>query len=96
MRGPSGGFIHIPKRNSRLELQSLLDQFEHIRDARDKYSQRDRPLYPEDSVVPFKSHQEQAEDEKRGSILQQLEVERDELMSPKLNVSLSARSPAGQ
>jgi len=89
MRCPDGGFIHIPKPNSRLELDALLDKFRHIKETRDKYSTKDRPLYKESPIVPFKNHVEQEEDAKRGSFLQYLENERDDLLSPRHDVSLS-------
>lgn len=53
MKGKDGGFVHIPKRNSRLDLQNLLEKYQHIRDKHDKYASEDRPLFFEKPIVPF-------------------------------------------
>ena len=84
MRLENGGFLHIPKRNSRLDLQKLLDNYQHIRDTRDKYSNSDRSLYFDNPVVTTKPVPANEEDQKqpiRDSVMKGID-DVDDILSP--------------
>ena len=45
IRGELGGFMHVGRQNDRLDLQEILQKFEHIDKSRDKYTDEDRETY---------------------------------------------------
>ena len=99
MRLENGGFLNIPKPNSRLDLEYLLDKYHHIRDTRDQYSQSARSNAIENPIITQKPPPPaQATVEPRTALpLNNIEGNNDQIdddiLSPLLNISLN-RSPA--
>ena len=50
--------MHPPKYNPRLEINKILDQYQHIKDSRDLYSEKVR-TYNMDSIVNYRGYEEQ-------------------------------------
>ena len=54
----SDGYVHPPKYNPRLEINKILDQYQHIRDSRDLYSDKVRS-HNLDTIVNRRGYEEQ-------------------------------------
>lgn len=52
MRCQDGGFIRVPKPNSRLKLARLLDQHTDVKNTLDKYKSVDRSVYDQIPIIP--------------------------------------------
>ena len=67
MRCQEGGFIRVPRPNSRLKLAKLLEEHSDVKQAIDKYRSVDRPLHYPNPIVSFKHFQvrEQEQETKR-------------------------------
>ena len=52
MRCEDGGFIRVPKPNSRLKLSRLLDQHQEVKNTLDKYKSVDRSIYDKVPAIP--------------------------------------------
>ena len=79
MRIENGGFIRVPKPNSRLKLNTILDKYEDVKKIMGKYTTRDRPLHFENPVVPYKTHDVLVEDKQRASYLATLNNQNNQL-----------------
>jgi len=87
MRIENGGFIRVPKPNSRLRLNTILDKYEDVKKIMGKYTTRDRPLHFENPIVPYKTHDVLAEDEQRTSFLATLKNRNSQVAGSEVKVS---------
>ena len=73
VRGEQGGFRHVGRPNSRLDLEKVLDQFTHIKEGREKYRQSERRGFK--PLVTWDDHVERDEIVKRAEIENELDAE---------------------
>ena len=68
MRGDFGGFIHIGKKNDRLDLQQMLTKYENIEKVRDKYTQNERDIFAMKPIVTYANDEERSTERARVSL----------------------------
>ena len=68
MRGDFGGFVHIGQKNDRLDLQKLLNEYEHIDKTRDKYTEEDRDIFSMKPIVTYANNEERSAERTRVSL----------------------------
>jgi len=73
VRGEQGGFRHVGRPNSRLDLEKVLDQFTHIKDGREQYRTSERRAFK--PLVTWDDHIERDAIVRRAEIENELDAE---------------------
>lgn len=70
MRCQDGGFIRVPRPNSRLKLARLLEQNSDVKQVIDRYKSMERPTHYKNSIVPFDDLREREKEREKQLLLE--------------------------
>lgn len=84
MKIENGGYIRVPKPNSRLRLNRILDQYDDVKKMMGKYTSKERPLHIANASVNQKMNEEQQELKEKDGFLKFMDgLDRDPMVVPK-------------
>lgn len=87
MRCQDGGFIRVPKSNSRLKLARILEQFPDVSHAIDKYKSVDRSIRNQPPLVPLQDNTIREKQRREKQLIDAYQTAGNALPAPELDLN---------